>query len=49
MNTLESIEEIAKRTKKESYVEEGLKREGSPWNEKEGVTYWKTLLYIPPD
>ena len=45
----ESIEEIVKKTKKEMYVEEGLTRKDSPWNEREGVVYWKTLLYIPPD
>ena len=53
MNTQESIEEIMKRTKKDIYIyiyiEEGLTRKDSPWNEKEGIVYWKTLLYIPPD
>ena len=49
INVQESIEEITKRTKKETFIEEGLKREDSPWNEKEGVVYWKTLLYIPLD
>ena len=31
----------------ERYIKKGLTCEGSPWTEKDGVVYWKELLYVP--
>ena len=44
----DSIETVVHKTRYKCahYVKKGLTHEGSLWIEKDGVVYWKELLYV---